>query len=1132
MASLSHTGPSGTAKWQTVSIGAEASQPLSVLLLPDASNELLASENKTPVHYILLESPLVSRGRAGTPEFSLTLLLSRRPTANDEKIPFLVQQGILSLSLSLAVPPEIRSHLHLGAEVEYRPLFAREVVFKLFTMKDGKERVLASAIGSAANLKASFALTLPRMEALEIMSALDRVESLIKLRTTVSFRAIYPDRTVRLTGSWLRIFDFLRAETRVNESFSQTDLRQRFDQLVSLGIVSISIFSSATGEVFDPVKDGALLFDIFVQLSGVILEPQANQSDPTDPEKRFRLRSKPQATSDLDYSQKVAGLSYRSIELEAGLEEVIGGVLVGQDRTRFIHLVSPSTGELGFGPVPRHIRTGRTETWRELNRRAPTMIHFIIEDKDSIQSAALALKPTSLIPTPLTLVKSNLVELASSNSLAKLWLVNDILINHPPKREHSLPLVDDPNSLLWRDYVNPANYWYCPSFKIVQPAQNALPASSPFVFSFQRSGATLSGASALEGHVRFSLRKTTSPEIQIALNSHGNPNARPVSVTGLSVELSLPFLDVSDNTLKRHLFVCQVDSSGETITASVKLLNDWVRLCYGILADPDFQGAESAKLIVSYTFEAYIPFGKRDIASLIGGKVALLPIVRSSADAQLLAGKIHFDATNVTYHHPLGEFRLKREVHEDRLISLSKPTTAKPHHRAGSAAAIPSPAIIARPQLAQMEHIKDLLSQTEYTIQTALRQEKLDLVYPCTELGGLYLENTERGIEAIGCREAFKLGHMAYHLYEEIRELNSPEYRAYRSLQQPGRFLILPSHYRITRYAPTMGDKRYRPAIAVYSSLDAAIPSNNRVFFQATLQPDLTPLVRRQLRDKLTAYAPDPILEYPTEIVAETEYAWTVDQAVNLDLAVVRAPDSFQVSLSTDLAGALLAQTLLQKSGIFGVARFNLPDGSIFESALVLELGHITGPWAEGPIEAVWESLAVRLTNMIEQPVEVGDLLFYDASGATKSVPVEISLSPGATHRVLSQFPAAEVYADYTLAPGSSATLEEIRSYVEDVHTNIIFVDLVNHVNHMLAHLQVRARIKNVENTYEVPMSGNPPQGVLDLILPLTTFLRNRTLQLQVIKTFQSGEVTTSSWTDWNLELYGNIISLSWDLIN
>jgi hypothetical protein len=95
--------------------------------------------------------------------------------------------------------------------------------------------------------------------------------------------------------------------------------------------------------------------------------------------------------------------------------------------------------------------------------------------------------------------------------------------------------------------------------------------------------------------------------------------------------------------------------------------------------------------------------------------------------------------------------------------------------------------------------------------------------------------------------------------------------------------MVAPTSYRITRFGPADGASAYRPAIAVYAAIDlqAKPPTpTSQYVVKATLQPDVPPYVRRELRAKLEAYAQSPVIQFPTEVSSVPNYQWLVGAPV------------------------------------------------------------------------------------------------------------------------------------------------------------------------------------------------------------------------------------------------------------
>lgn len=767
----------------------------------------------------------------------------------------------------------------------------------------------------------------------------------------------------------------------------------------------------------------------------------------------------------------------RTLDFDVGLDEVIGGALRGSDPERHIHLVSPgATPGSGPGPAPVRVRSAPPA----VRAAAAAQERFTVVD-GGVKSLTVAMQPAGIaMASPAALAASDIakpVALATVAGRPQHWLVDNAVVEvASASQARSLPIVENADAAIWRDRVTSNKYWYAPAVELVTPDPAGDAQSSPFTFTFTRTGATSTGTTALAGTVRLSLRRAMSAATRAALQPLAGAQAQEVPQLNIAISLVIPYISDGDGRLKTTTVRGRISTSGDTWTVTFDLLNEWVRLCYGSLSQAGFQ-AQAAQAEATWSFNAYVPIKQQQLEVVAGAKAARPPAALAS-HAVLMA----------------------------------------------------QPAVGIRPQMHTNPAVLDALRRTRYAMKTIVRQARLDVLLPCDRFGAFYLESSSTGTTAVGCVDALRLGHATLRQYAEMPELASSTYRVFRSLQQPGRFLLLPEAYRVTRYAASAAEKAYRPAIAVYSALDAANPANNRVVFHATLQPDVPAHERRSLRTRLLAHARDPQIEYPTEIPADCSYVWTLGSGASVDPRVLKTPDGFQVTLATDLAGALLVRTMLQTAGVSGTAAFQLPDGTRLQTLLSVDLRDVIGPWDTGPIEISAASGRARLTNRIERPVEVSDLLIFPPLEG-QEVAVERLIPPGGVHEMNVPGGAAELFALSTQPSVGPVVLEEIRSFVEDIHTSIVFLDLINHANHGLRELQVEARLKDVPGLNTLRLTGDPPSATTEFILPLTTFLASRTLQFRVTKTFTASAPQVTRWLDWDLDRNGNVVSLTWELV-
>jgi hypothetical protein len=1067
------------------------------------------------VYYYLPERPLL-RVQRGRPVLTLTLVLSRRPAADEESIHPLIERGILAFDVELAPPPAALAELQRTRPAEYRALFLRDSAIRL---RAESGEILSTMAVSGTDARGALSATLDRDQALGALAAIDGGASGLAVEASIGFNASESDTTVRLRGSWAEVHDWLAARVPGDGRFTTAELRNGFADMVASDVIRVSIVAAGREQVVRTTD--AAEFDAFRSMAFVVLDRESAPLAEGDGAATYSLRRKPSPLFLLDASQTIATAAMRTEIVRAPLEDVLGGSLDGQDREEFIHLVAPDGAANGGGaaPVPRRVRSSRRGPPSNGSARNG---HPFIATSGHVTALASMLRPASVAYRPHDLLAGQASHVA--------WLDDAQLVSQQPPQFRHLPTVVDPAAPLWPDREDGGTFWYAPAFELVAPDPAGDPEASPFLFTSRTLGATASGVPALQATIRCTLRPTMRADTQAALAARGNPPAQAVVLSALSVSLELPFVDDRDGQTKMETLAMGIAAEDDgRIVASVDLLNDWVRLAYGALSQPGFQ-SRPASVRTVYTLEAYVPVqpGRIDVAW--GGKVALTH-VNYSAVAPADRATPYLNAADATYHYADGELRLRREAPHSAPRSAPRragATAVATRPLNGAAAHVVAPVLAIRPELSLSPIIAGLLAETEYAVQSLIRSESADALFPCATLGTLYRETQPQGPVSIGCRDALALGRTTYKQYEELVELRHERYRVHRSLQQPGQFLVVPAYYRIGRYAHTEGTRAYRPILYLYSVLDAEVATNSRVVLHATLQPDIPVYVRRDLEVRLARYASTPVLVYPTEILASPESVLLVDSGIEEEPRVVQFPDSLQVAIATDVVGARLLRTRLETDTIAGSATWTLADGTVLSSALSLELGGITGPWESGPLEITPTSTGARLTNRTEGAVSVSDALLYDASGAGPRIPVEATLDPGAFADVAFTPGDGELVPVYTIPAGTLATLSEVRSFIEEIHTNVIFLDLIDHAQHDLQSLAIQARLDGVDGTYDVPWTNGV--GTLDILLPLTSQLDERTLHYQVSKTTTAGDVSTTPSLEWDLAA-GNVISLTWPLI-
>ncbi|MFD2501093.1 hypothetical protein ACFSTI_22385 [Rhizorhabdus histidinilytica] len=542
-----------------------------------------------------------------------------------------------------------------------------------------------------------------------------------------------------------------------------------------------------------------------------------------------------------------------------------------------------------------------------------------------------------------------------------------------------------------------------------------------------------------------------------------------------------------------------------------------MRLAYGSLAYPDFQ-SRAPELSVAYSFRGYVPIDEGNLQLLFDRKAALVALGTGRRARSLGAG--YLDTDMLSWSDGAASVKFSREpAGRSRAAMVARPRPA----------AVATLAV--KPNLLQAATIAELLRRRRYGIRSIARAQALPAVLPCRDFGAFYREDRDGEIVAIGCQDAFRLGQTVYRQFERLDDLSDATASVWRSLQQPGRFLVVPARWSIGRFdlqAPA--ERAYRPAIFLYSSVDADDPANNRCALLASLVPDIDPARYLAIRRGLAGLAATPLLLSLDDVEAQIGFRWTVPALSGLTVTAVKLGACIQVTAECPLDTTPLLVSMLETSGLAGAVDFTLPDGTVIACDLGIDLSRIVGPVPGGPV-LVERGGTIRLANPIERPIDVGEIVVEPLDGEPVTIAVDRRIEPGASIEVAADPPAGALTVLCAPADDGAATLTEIRSFVEDVHTNVAFVNLVNYANHGLAALSAEVRIRDVEGSQRLALEETQPVSSLDFVLPLTRYLAKPVVEFAVTKSFADGTVATTAWLEWHLADDGNVISLSWELI-
>jgi hypothetical protein len=750
------------------------------------------------------------------------------------------------------------------------------------------------------------------------------------------------------------------------------------------------------------------------------------------------------------------------------------------------------------------------------SREAPTSVPLLAVGK-SFVALPFAMTPShAQHPSAAALIASNATsEGTVVNAHAHVWLGNDLVALDPETvpTEH-YPLAQPPTAPYWLDALDSSIAWYAPAFALVTPAARDDPAGAAFSFVFAKTGAALGPGGTLQAGlnatVRLTVKQVMSTSTALALSGHANLKPQPVPLQNLSCALEIPYRQSGLSTVQTQRFPGTITQSSDQIAVTVALLDDWVRLSYSALAYPPATGMPPPRVIVDYAFMCYWRMPSFDGGGVVGGGlVHHLPTVETASELP---------------HQVLAPTLIRRD------LAVVGPTSTLRYNleapgapRAATNMPLQTAAIaVARPDFGIAHRLVWRIAT-----RSLVREEIVEASLACANYGNFYLQRMDGGgMVAIGCQDSLKLGDTSLHAFEEIAALRDPAFRIYRSLQQPGRFLVSPAAFRVGRYSASAGDRAFRPMMVLYGVLDND-PTQSRYALTATLIPDIPASALAKLNERLGAYTPagsTPTIVYPTDpfVAAKISYAWAIPNGLDAPQAIT-VLDAVNVTLSMPLANAALLTAMINRGGVQGGITFTLPDGSAIDAALVVD-SNVVGPAESGPVTATLRGRTATLQNRTQQTMIVADLVTVAPSGSTQTSAVNMTLAAGATATASVNAGAVLAFADGRAA--SPSTIDELDIFVEDVTVTVTFINQVNFADHQLTALGVQARLKNSSHVE----TANLPEGKtadVSFTLPITNYLAQQTLQYALVET-RAGAPPNLAWREWDLNK-GTVIGITAD---
>lgn len=620
--------------------------------------------------------------------------------------------------------------------------------------------------------------------------------------------------------------------------------------------------------------------------------------------------------------------------------------------------------------------------------------------------------------------------------------------------------------------------WYLPEVSLATPPLGQDADESPFRYDLVTQGHQDDGTPGLEATIVLTLAAGPSAATSQAWEAAGKPAMQPLPCE-LLVGLRIPFRDESSTARSEVLPASSTavqgvfGEAGSRVTATFVVKDRWARLAYGALSSPGFQ-AEPPAVQVSMTYSGW----------------------RATSRWQ-----------DQVFAH----------LATDKVLALRSRGDVKPMPKAtvlGMARAnlqLRPPMVVADPGW------KQRLNLVQYTKVTTTNVQAVSAVLDCADHGQLYRQQGPAGWEALGCQEALKLGRTEYRLWQPQPVTSVTGVRVFRSLTQPGRYLLIPEQYGVGRHAADDPSRPLRPTLLLTSTIDVDDPANIRCVLAAALEPDLNVGERALLAAELRQRAGREV-EVVTAWQAgiEPTISWAAPRADSLECVAIDS--GFTVVLTTDIPGLLTLRTLLQRGGLVGSARYRLPGGDEAISTLRMDLGRVLGPIA-GPVEVQRQGSELRLRNRLSLRVAVHRVV---AGGQVVATP-ELLLTGGQEATVVLPGGALDpVVIDHS-TEATTENLDESRSYIEDLELAVTFVatgDLA-----AVAGLEVACEFLG-STASPLLLSRTQRQGERQFVLPLTSYATDPAVRFTVTAVASDGTRTSAAPVDWPVRTRGVLIPI------
>ena len=640
------------------------------------------------------------------------------------------------------------------------------------------------------------------------------------------------------------------------------------------------------------------------------------------------------------------------------------------------------------------------------------------------------------------------------------------------------PFVDKVSADSFDDTSNPNIKWWPPSLRLAAGAIDENVDDGRFRFALRRLGFGADGQPVLSATITVTLEQFQSSQSATAMKSAAT--RKRVDIEELAVTLDIPFIDAQNpGEIAHHYLTGTVSMEGDGVITTFDVAHDWVRLAYSVLADPSYHG-EQAALNVAYTFSGFhrpIKLNLPLLSSALTFQTGLKPL-RLDNPALLAIGR-----KDMALSIDRAEFRKLQDPAKSKLPAAESQTSLS----------------------RSSKESKDELAEAVFN-----RRSRIPIGASCADVPNRFVDVTEPTKTTIGCTESLELGQIEYQMFTARPDLSEPGVEVQQSTSQPHRFMVV-SRYALGRREPEGTEEGGRPLFVVYAALDTD-PSLIRVAFTAILHPEIRRDQLRRLQGRVKQEHSNAELFWPTEIAGSTTtFHWRTLDGLTIENETSAQPDgAIALSAEVDLPGWELFEAALRTATPEGSARVLLDDGNRIHLPLRLDPYWATGPREHGPVHIEPAGENLRLTNRVGSTIDINSVLGFDHNDLVASEePSSAVLLPNSSIEVSRPGNAETFEVDYEERRSDSADLTEVRAFVEETQTEVIFGLLASLDARGRTTVQVEASIEELGEQQIITLTDTESSVAATFTLPLTRKLTNSSLQYRLVLD-AAGE--TSDW--------------------